>query len=118
VVESLLAPEGAAGSFYLFGSSLQNDHPLLTVHLLSEYRTPTFGQGRRVEEWRMRPNNRENHWLDCVVGSALAASVTGLAWTPTGAPEPPRERKPRVKVSEIMNRRAQERAAAGAGSAW
>jgi hypothetical protein len=105
VAEAILAPAGAAGSFYLFGSNLQVDHPLLTVHLLSEYRTPTFGQGRRVEEWRMRANNKENHWFDGVVGAAVAASVTGLAWTPTGEPTEVAPKPPPLRYAEVAARR-------------
>lgn len=106
VCEGLLAPAGSAGSLYLFGSDLQHDHPLLTVHLTSEYRVPTFGQGRRVEVWKIRPNYSENHWWDGLVGSAVTASVLGVKWSPATAagagPEPVPEKRPVRRFSEIQ----------------
>jgi hypothetical protein len=105
VVEGLLAPAGATGSLYLFGEDLQRDHPLLTVHLLSEYRIPTFGQGRRVEEWKIRPNYSENHWFDGLVGAALTASVLGVKWSPAMAAGAPPEVKPeRQKLTYAAQR--------------
>jgi hypothetical protein len=105
-VEGLLAPPGAVGSLYLFGSRLQVDHPLLTVHLLSEYRIPTFGMGRRVEEWKIRPNYSENHWFDGLVGSAVTASERGLKWSPAEAAGAPPEVKPERKRLTYREQRA------------
>src|SRR5579864_528898 len=102
VAEGLLAPAGSAASLYLPGAAIA-EHPLLTIHLLSEYRTPTFGRGRRVEEWRLRPGHRENqqnHWLDCWVGCAVGAAVSGLQFISTDAPPPPPGPPPK-KWSEI-----------------
>ena len=36
-------------------------------------------QGRTVDEWKQHPNHPENHWLDCAVGCAVAASMQGVA---------------------------------------
>lgn len=102
VAEAILAPPGSQGALYLPGKSI-SEHPLLSNHLLAEYRIPTFGQGRRVEEWRLRPDQRENHWWDGLVGCAVAASVLGVKFSAavsagaTPAPEPVRKR---VKWSE------------------
>ena len=43
----------------------------------SESWTRTEGQGRVVQEWRLRPAAPDNHWLDCLVGCAVAASMLG-----------------------------------------
>lgn len=120
-VERLLSPPGAAGSVYLFGSDLQQDHPLLTVHLLSEYRVPTFGYGRRVEEWKVRPNYSENHWFDGLVGSAVTASVLGVKWSPGTAagagPVPVRPRPKPMSYAETAKGRQQDKQLpSGAGS--
>jgi hypothetical protein len=54
------------------------NHELLAEHLTSEYPTRVEARGRVVDEWRMIPG-RDNHWLDCVVGAAVAASFTGIS---------------------------------------
>jgi hypothetical protein len=52
------------------------DHDLLFEHLTSEYPVRTEARGRVVDEWKMA--GRDNHWLDCLVGSAVAASIAGV----------------------------------------
>jgi hypothetical protein len=39
-----------------------------------------------VDEWKLSGTRFENHWWDCLVGSAVAASITGVspAATETG----------------------------------
>ena len=37
----------------------------------------TEGRGRTVDEWKLRAAAVDNHWLDCLVGCAVAASVQG-----------------------------------------
>jgi hypothetical protein len=54
-----------------------DQHRLLADHLTAEYRVRTEGRGRSVDEWKMRPERADNHGLDCLVGSAVAASMLG-----------------------------------------
>jgi len=54
------------------------NHEMLAEHLTSEYPTRVEARGRVVDEWRLIPG-RDNHWLDCVVGAAVAASYTGIS---------------------------------------
>ncbi len=35
-------------------------------------------RGRSVDEWKQRPEQPDNHWFDCLVGSAVAASMQGV----------------------------------------
>ena len=51
---------------------------MLSEHLTSEYQTRVEAKGRVVDEWRLIPG-RDNHWLDCVIGAAVAASYTGIS---------------------------------------
>jgi hypothetical protein len=39
----------------------------------------TEGRGRTVDEWKIRPQRFDNHWLDCLAGCAVAASMQGSA---------------------------------------
>ncbi|HKQ49713.1 MAG TPA: terminase gpA endonuclease subunit [Phycisphaerae bacterium] len=77
-IQSRLAvAKGDPGSLTLFGRKPEL-HRLLAEHLTSEYRVPTEGRGRTVEEWKLRVDGSDNHWLDGVVGCAVAASIQGV----------------------------------------
>ena len=61
----------------------KGNHDLLCEHLTSEYPVRVEGRGRVVDEWKSA--GRENHWLDCLVGCAVAASIQGVHPTATEA---------------------------------
>ena len=77
-VHARLATEpGDKGCFTLFGST-ESRHRLFADHVAgSESSTRTEGHGRVVQEWRLRPGAPDNHWLDCLVGCTVAASMLG-----------------------------------------
>jgi len=54
-------------------------HEMLFDHIASEYpvRTENKSTGRTVDEWQLVPG-RDNHWLDGIVGAAVAASYSGV----------------------------------------
>lgn len=85
----LRTPFGTPGALGLFGGGegplLDGEtHRLFADHVTAEYRVETEGRGRKVQEWQPRPG-RENHWLDCLTGAAVAASIAGLAWSAAAA---------------------------------
>jgi phage terminase large subunit GpA-like protein len=96
----LAVPMGDPGCMSLFAGS---DHRLLSEHLTSEYRVKTQGRGRELEEWKLRTPGADNHWLDCVVGCTVAASMQGavLFGTDIGRGT----RKPRLRLSDLQGRR-------------
>jgi len=53
-------------------------HRLFSYHLTTERRVRTKGRGRTVDEWKLPAHRPDNHWLDCVVGCAAAASMQGV----------------------------------------
>jgi len=69
---------GDPGCLSLFGRQ-GSEHQLLAEHLTAEYRVRTEARGRIVDEWKLRPDGRDNHWFDCLVGCAVAASIQGAA---------------------------------------
>ena len=105
VATRLLTATGDRGAITLWGRSAE-DHLLFAEHLTAEYRVKTEGRGRRVDEWKMRPDAHDNHWWDCIVGSAVAASMSGcvLAGTMTDG-RPRTAAKPKVKLSELRRMR-------------
>jgi hypothetical protein len=52
-------------------------HRMLADHLTAEYRVKSMAQGRTVDEWKLRATRPDNHWLDCLVGCAVGASMQG-----------------------------------------
>lgn len=56
----------------------EGSHQMLSEHLASEVPVRVESKSRVVDEWRLIPG-RDNHWLDCLVGSAVAASFSGLS---------------------------------------
>jgi hypothetical protein len=96
----LAVPMGDPGCLSLFGSRPE-PHRLLAEHLCSEYRVKTEGRGRTVDEWKLRVEGLDNHWLDCLVGTAVAASMHGAVLFGTDHKVVAR---PRLKLSELRGK--------------
>ncbi len=97
----LAVPMGDPGCLSLFGQKAEQ-HRLLSEHLTSEYRVKTEGRGRTVDEWKLRVEGLDNHWLDCLVGSAVAASMQGAVLFGTDAKVTVR---PRIRLSAMKGER-------------
>ncbi len=95
----LAVPMGDPGCLSLFGRSTDT-HRLIADHICSEYRVRTEGRGRTVDEWKLRLAGADNHWLDCLVGTAVAASMQGAVLFGTEAK--PRAKRSRVRLSELQ----------------
>jgi hypothetical protein len=91
----LAVPIGDPGALSIFGRNAAH-HRLLSEHLTSEYRVRTEGRGRTVDEWKLRAGGQDNHFLDCLVGAAVGATMEGCA--PPGVQPVPRP-APRRKIS-------------------
>jgi hypothetical protein len=81
----LLTAMGDKGAMTLHGDDPVR-HRLLADHLTAEYCIQTAGRGRVVDEWKVRPEQMDNHWLDCLVGCAVGASIEGTNLADAGAP--------------------------------
>jgi hypothetical protein len=99
----LAVPMGDPGCLSLFAGGAGVDHRLVSEHLTAEYRVKTEGRGRQLEEWKLRAPGLDNHWLDCLVGCAVGASMSGAVLFGTDAREQPR--KARVRLSDLQGRR-------------
>jgi hypothetical protein len=79
---------GERGCLSLFGEKAEM-HRLFADHVTAEQRIRTIGRGREVDEWK-NPERRDNHWLDALVGSTVAASILGVSLGVVGdQPRPP-----------------------------
>jgi hypothetical protein len=68
---------GDPGSLSLYGRE-EAAHRLLAEHLTAEFRIKTMARDRTVDEWKLKAARPDNHWLDCLVGCAVAASMEGI----------------------------------------
>jgi len=98
----LAVPMGEKGCLSLFGDN-PTGHRLFAEHMTSEYRVKTEGRGRTVDEWKMRPERGDNHWFDCLVGCAVAASIQGAALEGIQTANPPK--RERVSFADLQRRR-------------
>lgn len=102
IADALNRPMGSPGGVVLFGDR-PVEHELIASHLSSEYPTRTEAKGRAVDVWTRRPD-RENHWLDCLVGAAVAASVEGLSPLAAIGGAAPKPKRKRVSFSEMQRK--------------
>ena len=92
---------GDRGCLSLFDRR-NEDHRLFAEHLTAEYRVRTSGRGREVGEWKLRPESTDNHWLDCLVGACVAASMHGVELLRGMAPKP--QPRKRLRLSDLRSR--------------
>ena len=97
----LAVATGDAGCLSLFGSKPER-HRMFSEQITAEYRVTTHGRGRSVVEWKMRPEQSENLWLDCLVGCSVAASIQGAVLFGTAPPPVRKERKHRRRTLAEM----------------
>jgi hypothetical protein len=114
--ERLASAMGTRGALTLFGQQLPgraSPHELIAEHFAAEQAEPVTIRGATFDKWLILPHRPDNHWWDCAVGSAVAASVEGMVWSAAsaaGAPEP--AEKPTKPIS-LKAMREQKMAAAG-----
>lgn len=88
---------GDKGNLSLYGR-IPGVHQLLAEHLTAEYKVKTQGRGRTVDEWKLKPDRTDNHWLDCIAGCAVCASMLGAALPETLPVKV--TRKPMIRLSD------------------
>ena len=95
----LATATGDPGSLSLFGRDAAR-HRLFSEHLTAEYRIKTVAGERTVDEWKLRASHPDNHWFDCLVGSAVAASIQGAQLGALQSLKP--KKRDRVKLSDLQ----------------
>jgi len=63
----------------------------------------TEARGRVVDEWKIRAGSPDNHWFDCLVGCAVAASIQGAVLPGTDVKSVP-ARAP-IRLSDLQKGR-------------
>jgi len=93
---------GDKGCLSIFGDDPKR-HEMFADQICSEYRVRTMGRGREVDEFKLRPDRPDNHFLDCLTGCAVAASMQGCVLAESGAAVQPKVK--RVSFAELRARR-------------
>ena len=93
----LAVPVGDKGSLTLYGR-IPGAHQLFAEHLTAEYCVKTQGRGRTVDEWKLKPQSHDNHFLDCVAGCAVCGSMLGASLPETLPAK--LDRKPMIRLSD------------------
>ena len=102
VHSGLATAAGDPGAITIFGRK-PRDHELFAEHVAhSETWVETQGHGRVVHEWSLRPAKPDNHWLDCLVGCAAAASMLGVR--AAGMDEKPTRPRKRYTQDDLRRR--------------
>lgn len=96
---------GEHGEMTLYGTDPQSHH-LLAEHLTAEYPTQleSKAHGRTVTVWDAYPG-RANHWLDGLVGSAVAASISGAKLKSIDDAHRPARARRRITAADLPTRR-------------
>lgn len=98
---------GDPGSLSLFHAKPVT-HRLLADHFRAEERIRVEANGRTVDQWEPPAGKPDNHWLDCVVGCHVAASLLGVGLpNATGRRQPPPD-KPKESMAERRARKRRE----------
>lgn len=78
-----------------------DEHRLLLKHLGAEFMIIEESDGKRKEVWKVKNKGwTDNHYLDCLVGTLVAASVNGAKDLST--PEEPRKKRRRRTFADFM----------------
>lgn len=102
VHERLTIPVGDDGSLTLYGKQAVR-HRMFADQLTAEFPIRVEGKNRITDEWKIKPSKPDNHFLDCLSGCAVAASIQGCV-LPDMEKEKGARNAPRYKLSEKKNK--------------
>ena len=108
--ERLTTDLGGAGCLTLYGRDALA-HEMIGEHCAAEQAEPATVRGTTFDKWAPLPHKPDNHLWDCLVGCAVAASVTGLKFSASGRPVPKKKAKPAVDIVAMYK-------AANPGKVW
>lgn len=95
VVNALKAPIGSAGTLTLFEPDRDDRHQLIAEHFTAEYPTEYIEKrtGRALIQWRPKPDNPDNDWLDSTKMAYVGAYELGARPSYDDQPKPGTRKK-------------------------
>ena len=88
---------GASGALSLYEGT-PTHHQMYADQIVAEYSVRVESKERSVDEWKERPNHPDNHFFDCTVGAAVAASYKGINLDGTTHRRPPKPKQQRAPI--------------------
>ena len=100
-------PMGDPGCLSLFEpkTATRKRHRMIAEQVTAENRILQVGKKRKVYVWRNPKRQPDNHFLDCLVGSAVAASITGATVAAIGKGDGSNKKGKKLKLSELQKQR-------------
>jgi len=99
---------GGEGCMSLFGKDPKK-HKMFADQIVSEQAFLIEGRGRKVLEFKLKPSEPDNHLLDCIVGSAVAASVMGVKIKGVDQRTNDKPKKVRRRMSDVIAEKKKKR---------
>jgi phage terminase large subunit GpA-like protein len=100
---------GEAGCLSLYGKEPRR-HRLFADHITAEYPVRVESGERVVDEWKMRPPRRDNHYWDCLVGAMVAASLEGCELPGMRSQSGSKQERVKISFAELQRMRRLQRA--------
>lgn len=83
VHQRFLTSLGGSGALSLFNDDAKR-HQMFAEHMRAEFKVPVSGPYGQCDEWSLRPGRPDNHFFDCLVAAAVAASIVGVKLDESG----------------------------------
>lgn len=96
--ERLALPLGTPGAWSIFGEDMR-EHAMLFDHFCEEDPVDVSARGRTVTEWKTKKGVVDNDYWDCLVGSAVGASMLGAV-----IPGMERPKRQRMALSALLGK--------------
>lgn len=81
------------------------DHRMIASHLQGQQAVEVHARGRSIIQWKA-DRSREDHWLDCLVGCMVAASMLGCELPGRPVPEAPPKK---IKLADLFGQQKKGR---------
>lgn len=90
---------GDRGCLSLWKPAAKTEHRMLAEHLRAETRDRKTSEATQqtMDEWAIKPGNPDNHFFDCLVGAAVAASMCGCSLAAVAGQPPKTARRRQVR---------------------
>lgn len=115
LVDRFISPFGTPGALRYFGKEGSSYvHQLIANHFTCEFRKREESKYGMVDVWSKKPQRKDNHLFDCVVGACVMASVQGLPWQTASLGQfTPVHKPPPLRLSAIQSEKRSAPVAGG-----